>query len=141
MSEQSLTIVQRGLAAINETYRTGDLDAWQRHVEDAFDPWVVLESESGAFTEGRWQGHDGAIAFVANQMEVLEAMWLRIDEYLEASEDCLIVPLTFGGRARHTGLDVELHPVHVFTMRDGKAVRWQIFSDREQAFDAAGLRE
>jgi ketosteroid isomerase-like protein len=141
VSEQYLTIVQQGLEAINETYRTGDLNAWTRHVEHAFDPWVVLESESGAFTEGRWQGHDGAIAFVANQMEVLEDMWLRIDEYFEASENCLIVPLTVGGRARHTGLDVELHPVHVFTLRDGKAVRWQIFSDREQAFDAAGLRE
>jgi ketosteroid isomerase-like protein len=72
-------------------------------------------------------------------MEVLESMWLRIDEYLQASENCLIVPLTFGGRARHTGLEVELHPVHVFTMRDGKAVRWQIFTDPEQAFDGAGL--
>ena len=91
--------------------------------------------------QGTVAGHDGAIAFVANQMEVLEDMWLRIDEYFEASENWLIVPLTFGGRARHTGLDVELHPVHVFTLHDGRAVRWQIFSDREQAFDAAGLRE
>ena len=134
-------MVEQGLEAINETYRTGDLGAWRRHVEETFDPWVVLESESGAFTEGRWQGHDGAVAFVAKQMEVLEGMWLRIDEYLEASENCLIVPLTFGGRVRHSGLDVELHPVHVFTMREGKAVRWQIFSDRAQAFDAAGLNE
>ena len=135
-SRQNLMVAQRGLAAINETYQSGDLDAWQRHVEEVFDPAVVLESETGAFTEGRWQGHDGAIAFVANQMEVLEGMWLRIDEYLEASENCLIVPVTFGGRARHTGFELELHPVHVFTLRDGKAVRWQIFPDREQA-DAA----
>jgi ketosteroid isomerase-like protein len=137
MSQQNLIIAQQGLAAINETYRTGDLELWRRHVEEVFDPEVVLESETGAFTEGRWQGHDGAIAFVANQMEVLEEMWLRIDEYLEASEECLIVPVTFGGRARHTGIDLELHPVHIFTIRAGKAVRWQIFPDREQAVAAA----
>ena len=92
MSEQNLKVAQRGLEAINETYQSGDLEAWRKHVEEVFDPEVVLESESGAFTEGRWHGHDGATAFVANQMEVLEGMWLRIDEYLEASENCLIVP-------------------------------------------------
>jgi hypothetical protein len=138
-SEQNLKVAQSGLAAINETYQSGDLDAWRRHVEDVFDPGVVLESETGAFTEGRWHGHDGATAFVANQMEVLEDMWLRIDEYFEPSENCLIVPVTFGGRARHTGIELELHPVHVFTLRDGKAVRWQIFPDREKAEAAAGL--
>jgi ketosteroid isomerase-like protein len=136
MSRQNLTIARNGLAAINETYRTGDLDAWRRHVEEVFDPEVVLESETEPLPEGRWQGHAGAIAFVASQMEVLEGMWLRLDEYLEASANCLIVPVTFGGRARHTGVELELHPVHVFTVRDGKAVRWQIFPDREQA-DAA----
>ena len=130
---------QQGLAAINETYRSGDLDAWRRHVEEVFDPVVVLESETGAFTEGRWQGHDGAIAFVANQMEVLEDMWLRVDEYLEPHADCLILPVTFGGRARHTGVELELHPVHVLTLRDGKVVQWQIFPDREQADAAVGL--
>jgi ketosteroid isomerase-like protein len=138
-SEQNLKVAQSGVAAINETYQSGDLDAWRRHVEEVFDPGVVLESETGAFTEGRWHGHDGATAFVANQMEVLEEMWLRIDEFFEASENCLIVPVTFGGRARHTGIELELHPVHVFTLRDGKAVRWQIFPDRDQAEAAAGL--
>ena len=137
-SRENLMVAQRGLEAINETYQSGDLDAWRRHVEEVFDPEVVLESETGAFTEGRWHGHDGAIAFVANQMEVLEGMWLRIDEYFEPYENCLIVPVTFGGRARHTGSELELHPVHVFTLSDGKAVRWQIFADREQAIEAAG---
>jgi hypothetical protein len=136
-SRENLMVAQRGLEAINETYQSGDLDAWRGHVEEVFDPEVVLESESGAFTEGRWHGHGGAIAFVANQMEVLEGMWLRIDEYFEPYENCLIVPVTFGGLARHTGIELELHPVHVFTMRDGKAVRWQIFADREQALEAA----
>jgi ketosteroid isomerase-like protein len=137
-SQENLMVAERGLAAINETYRSGDLDAWRRHVEEVFDPGVVLESETGAFTEGRWQGHDGAIAFVTNQMEVFEDMWLRIDEYFEPYENCLIVPVTFGGRARHTGIELELHPVHVFILRDGKAVRWQIFPDREQADAAVG---
>jgi hypothetical protein len=34
-----------------------------------------------------------------------------------------------------------LHPVHLFRLRDGKAVRWEIFLEREQALKAVGLRE
>jgi ketosteroid isomerase-like protein len=141
MSEENVELARRGLAAINETYRTGDLRAWQRVVEEAFDPKVILEAADEAFTEGEWRGHAGAVSFVANQMEVLEGMWIRPDEYIDAGKDCLIVAITFGGRARHTGIEVEMHPLHVFRMRQGKIVAWQVFLNREQALEAAGLSD
>ena len=61
------------------------------------DPEVVLEAGTEAFTEGEWRGHEGAVGFVANQMEVLEGMWLRGNEYIDVDEDWLIVAATFGG--------------------------------------------
>ena len=141
MSQENVDFAERGLAAINETYRTGDLHAWRRHVEATCDSDVVLETTADAFTEGEWRGHDGAVGFVANQMEVLEGMWLRVEEFIEPGPDQLVAAITFGGRARHTGIEVELHPLHVFTMRDGKAVRWQIFTHRAEALEAVGLSE
>ena len=51
----------------------------------------------------------------------------------------VVVAITFGGRAQHTGLEVELHPIHVFRLRDGKTVRWEIFLERERALEAVGL--
>jgi ketosteroid isomerase-like protein len=137
---ENVEIAERGVAALNETYRTGDMRPWRRHVEETFDPDVLLEAEE-AFTEGEWRGHEGAVGFVANQMEVLADMWLRVDDYVHVDDDCLVAAITFGGRARHTGLEVELHPLHVFTLRDGKAVRWQVFLEREQALEEVGLRE
>ena len=53
----------------------------------------------------------------------------------------MVVAITFGGRARHSGLEVTLHPVHVFRLRDGRVFHWQIFQEREQALEAVGLRE
>jgi ketosteroid isomerase-like protein len=141
MSQENVELATRGVVAINETYRTGDLGPWRRHVEAVCDPEMVLEAKTEAFTEGEWRGPEGAVGFVANQMEVLEGMWLRVDEIIEADEDRLVVPLTFGGRARHTGIEVEMHPVHVFTMRDGRTVRWQIFTRREDALEAVGLSD
>jgi ketosteroid isomerase-like protein len=140
MSQENVESAKRGLAAINETYRTGDLQAWRRVVEAEFDPEVVLEATE-AFTEGEWRGHAGAVGFVANQMDVLEDMWIRPDEYIDAGDDCLIVAITFGGTARQSGIEVEMHPIHVFRMRAGKIVRWQVFLDRAKALEAVGLRE
>ena len=141
MSQENVELAERGVAAINEAYRTGDISFWRRYVEEVCDPQVVLEAKGDAFTEGEWRGHDGAVGFVANQMEVLEGMWLRGDEYREVGDDRLLVAITFGGQARHTGIAVEMHPVHVFTMRGGKTVRWQIFRRRDEALEAVGLSE
>src|SRR3954453_11342533 len=102
MSQENVERAKQGIAAINDAYRTGDITQWRRQVEETFDPAVVLEAGTEAFTEGEWRGHEGAVGFVANQMEVLEDMWLRVDEYIDVDEDRLIVAAHFGGRARHT---------------------------------------
>src|SRR2546423_3151172 len=143
MSQENVDIARRAVAAINETYQTGDLVAWRRFVEETYDPEIVLESGTEAFTEGPWHGHDGLVEFVANQMEVLDGMWLRVDEYLYDDGVWLLLAIAFGGRAQHTGIEVELHPFHVFQMRDAKAVRWKVFAEteRQQALEAVGLTE
>ena len=65
---------------------------------------------------------------------------------MEASEfidrgDYLIVPYRFGGRARHTGLEVEFSFVHLITLRDGKVTRCEVHKTKAEALEAAGLRE
>ena len=106
-----------------------------------FSPEVVLDTEGAAFTEGEWRGHDGVIQFVANQMEVLDGMWIRSDEFIDVNDNCLIVVIAFGGRARHTGIDVELTPSHVLDFLDGRVIRWRVFQGRDEALEAAGLSE
>jgi ketosteroid isomerase-like protein len=142
MSQENVNAVEQAVAAVNETYRTGDMRPWRRLVEAECDPEIVLDAPTDAFTEGEWRGHDGAVGFVANQMEVLDDMWLRVDEYIEVDDaEVIVVAITFGGRARHSGLEVELHPIHVFRRRGGRTVRWQIFQERDAALEAVEVRE
>jgi hypothetical protein len=43
---------------------------------------------------------------------------------------------------RHSGIATELPPyAQVFTLRDGKLVRWRTFPTQESALEAVGLRE
>lgn len=138
MAKGDVELARAGYEAVNEAYRTGDWGPFMQHAETAFDPDIVLEdgSESGTFTEGEWRGVDGLVGFIGGQTDVLEDMWVRPEEFIEVG-DRLVVPLTFGGRATHTGIPVELSVVHVFTMRDGRGVRLQLFRDRDQALAAA----
>ena len=139
MSQENFELAKQGIAAINEAYAKDDIAPWRQQVEKLFDPEVVLEGGTDAFTEGEWRGQEGAIGFVANQMEVLKEMWMRLDEFIDVDEDRFIVAITFGGQARHTAIPVELHPFHVLTLRDGKILWWQIFLTREEALKTAGL--
>jgi hypothetical protein len=141
VSQENLELAEQAIATINEAYAKDDIAPWRELVETTFDPEVVLESGSTAFTEGEWRGMEGAIGFVANQMEVLKEMWMRLDEFIDVDEDRFIVAITFGGQARHTAIPVELHPFHVLTLRNGKLLRWQVFQTRDEALEAAGLSE
>jgi hypothetical protein len=141
MSQQNIELVEWGIAAINEAYARDDIAPWRDQVGTFADAELVLETGTDAFTEGDWRGHKGAIEFVANQMEVLKGMWMRLDEFIDVDENRFIVAITFGGQARHTAIPVELHPFHAFSLRDGKVLRWQIFLSRGDALEAVGLSE
>jgi hypothetical protein len=118
-----IQLAERGIEAINSTYRDGDLGPWRTHVERYFHPAVELVTGRGAFTEGEWRGHDGVVRFVANQMEVLESMWLRLDELIEVRDERVVAEISFGGKARYSGLEVELTPVHFWEIDDGLVLR------------------
>ena len=45
------------------------------------------------------------------------------------------------GRARFTGLPVNMRFGQVFTLRDGKQVRMEMYADPDEALKAAGLEE
>jgi hypothetical protein len=141
VSQENVELAQRGIAAINDAYAQDDIAPWREQVESFADAELVLEAGTDAFTEGDWRGHQGAIEFVANQMEVLKGMWIRLDEFIDVDEDRFVLAITFGGQARHTAIRVELHPFHAFTLRDGRVLRWQVFLSRKEALEAVGLSE
>jgi ketosteroid isomerase-like protein len=53
----------------------------------------------------------------------------------------VIQAILYRGRGRGSGIEVEGRFFQVLTIKGGKAVRWEEFSDRAQALEAAGLRE
>ena len=142
MSQENVANAQRGYEAVNRAYQSGDVNELRPHIEAFFDPEVVFEPAGVLPETEAVQGWDGVLRFTAEQMKAFKdgSMWMEPVEYIDAG-DRLVVPYRFGGVARHTGIDVEFSFVHVFTVRDGKAVRVDVYETKDQALEAVGLRE
>ena len=130
--------LRRAYAAVNRAYDTGDFEAFRREVEPLVPPDFVLGS-SGMFPDhGEWHGFDGLLEFTCNQLDALEAPWIRIDEYLDRG-DYIQANGRFGGRARQTGIEFVIPAVHLWVIRDGRLLRLQVAQDLATALEAAGL--
>ena len=139
MSQENVELARKGYAVLNEVYKTGDLEALRQHIENTIHPDCVLVASDVTF-KGEWQGREGMVEFITEQMDALDDLWVRTEEYLDLDE-WLVVPITWGGRAKETQLDVEFSSVHLYTMRDGKATRLDMYSDKAAALGAVNAEK
>ena len=140
MSQENLDIARRGIAEISELYETGEFSQNLPQIREVCDPDFVLRP-SGLFPEhGEMHGPEGLLKFMQGQAEAFERMWIEADEFIEAG-DRVVIPIRFGGRARHTGLDVEFEVTHLCSYRAGKLLRDEIYPTKTEALEAAGLSE
>jgi len=141
MSKQNVALARRGYAALNAAYESGEVNDLLPILDEIWEPDVVLKGTGSVLAGGEeWHGHDGMLRFTASQMEAFQKMSLEPLEFIDAG-DQLVVPVRFGGRARHTGIEVEFRATHVFTFHDGKATRMDIYESKAEALEAVGLSE
>lgn len=65
----------------------------------------------------------------------------EVPEDLVAIDDRVLVTLRFRGRGRRSGVEVHTRMYELFTVREGKIVRMDEFTERSEALQAAGLSE
>jgi ketosteroid isomerase-like protein len=63
---------------------------------------------------------------------------VEAEDYVSAG-DFVVVLCRYTGRGKESGVEVDARGAHLWTMREGKAVRLEIFSSRRKALEAAGL--
>ena len=140
MSQENVERARRAYAALKDAYRSGDVNDLLPIAEEMWDPAIVLRTADTFVESGEWHGYEGLLRFTSDQMQAFERMWIEPEEFIDAG-DVVVVPVRFGGRARHTGIDVEFSYVHVLTVQNGKTVRIDVYESKAQALQAAGLRE
>lgn len=117
-------------------------EAWNRH-ELLGPPGLLDESVEYANPPGAVEPgvRHGLVAFgeaVANTLQSWE-IWHMEPQEFEARGDHVAVALRFEGRGRGSGVEVEGRESALWTIRDGRVVRYAWFHGPDDAFQAAGI--
>src|SRR5215211_3435146 len=85
-----------------------------------------------------YPGIEGAKEFLDNWIQAWEDWEFRVESLHDAGEKVVAV-VHQRGRAKPTGLPVEMRFAQVWTLRDGKQVRMEMYANPQEALRASGL--
>jgi ketosteroid isomerase-like protein len=131
MSQENVEVVRRSL------------DAYARHGVEAVLPFLdreIVIVDPDLPGGGRFDGHDGFLAFVRQVLDSFEEYHVEPEEFLDAGEQ-VVVFLHHQGRGKESGALIELRDAWVWTVAEDRATRIDLYLDRADALEAAGLRE
>lgn len=133
MSQQNVEIVRRVI------------DAWNRDEQETvirfLDPDVVFDATRRLINPRTYTGMEGMRAMLADRDEVWEEFRTEPDEFVDAGDRVVVIG-RWAGKGKGSGIEVQQPVAHVFTLRGGRVVRWELgYTDRGKALEAAGLRD
>ncbi len=85
-----------------------------------------------------YDGAAGANQFNAEWADAWDDWEMEPEEFIDAGERVVVI-LSQRGRSKATGIPVEMRFAQVWTLRDGHAVRMEMYASVEEALDAVGL--
>jgi ketosteroid isomerase-like protein len=132
MSQADIETLRAGYEAVNR-------DDWN----EAFDfahPEFELKTADRIVNPGTYRGPEEVRRFFEDLLEPFEQVVIEPEEFFERGDQIVVFVLL---RFRPTGSSavVENRIGHLWTMREGKATRLELFPRREDALDAVGLSE
>ena len=92
------------------------------------------------FTKPVYQGHEGVRQFWPEGLSGFGEIDFEVDELIDAGDQVLAV-IREREVGRASGVPVEATHLAVWTLAEGKVTQMQVFDDRQQALEAAGLSE
>lgn len=129
----NVEIVKRGFKAFNENGIDGIVPFLDPEFEATTPPSLASEPDT-------YRGHDGIRRWFDSFYEVMDE--IRWDAHgFEAVGDRVIVEFTLRARGKTTGLDFGQDAVMLWELRDGKAIRLDLFQTVDEARAAAGEGE
>jgi ketosteroid isomerase-like protein len=133
MSEENVAVVRQALESFNE----GGADA----AAVFYDPAVVLDNSRSPFPDsGLYRGLESVRGWFDGLADAFGDISYEIEAIRDLG-DRVAVLLRVRGRGPHSGIDVDYRFAPLITVRNGKIVRIDRFTDLEEALETAGLTE
>jgi uncharacterized protein len=124
MSEDNVELVRE----LYDGWARGDFSAGAELLAPDFE-WLQL---AGAVEPGSHRGEEAGSA-LRRIFEVWADFSVRAEEFIDAGEKVVVVARS-RGTAKRSGMELDQVFAYVWTVRDGKLVRNEVFADRRAAF-------
>ena len=130
---------QENVEIVRSFYR-----AWARNdlpgPVEFMDPEIEYVNPAKAVESGTRRGVAAFAEAVQRTFDGWES-WQMEPEQFRTSGDQVAVVVRYRGRGRGSGVEVDGRESALWTIRDGKVVRYAWFNGRDEALEAAGLSE
>jgi ketosteroid isomerase-like protein len=128
--EDNISRVRQGY----ELFLSGNLD----EAMEMFDAEIVVEDRVDSPDAATFYGPDGFQKYLVTWLEPWEEFSLEPEAY-HATDTEVVAFIRQWGRVRGISACVEEKLAHVWTVREDKAIRYRVFTNREEALLAVGL--
>jgi len=119
--------LRRGYEALNR----GELS----EVRALLHPDLVWQEDLASPEAGAHPGSASFQRFLRSWLESFDDFRIEPEEIIEDG-DRLIALVHQSGKGRTSGVGVEVRIAHVWTVEDGRAVRWRSYPSRERALES-----
>jgi ketosteroid isomerase-like protein len=128
MSEQNVALLRGAYERVNE----GGFGA----IEDFLHPGFEMDSPQGVEAS---QAHDkpGLQEWFRKMDEIWETLQFDPEEIVVLDDEHVLAVVHTSGRARGSGIEIDQHLSHVWTIREGRAAQLITYSTKEDALEAA----
>lgn len=110
----------------------------------ALDPGFELHPDPEAYWVGvneTYRGAEGLAKYMAAIYDAFEDYTPEVERFLDVGDKVVTLAIE-RGRGRGSGAEVEQRQTaHVWTFRDGRPVRLDLYLDRQRALEELGLSE
>ena len=130
-SKENVEIIRRDY----EAFDRGDFATFLDDLHPEVVTWAHPRGDAG-----RYEGKEGVIRFITDWTESFEEFRQVAEEFRDA-DDKVLVRVLHQGRGKGSGIPVEGRYWLVHHMREGKAYQVDLYDDKAEALEAAGLRE
>ena len=134
MSQENAAVVE----AAYEGLAQGGLDQFLEYWADDLDHRSIKGAPDD---RGPIRGKVAMGAYVQDWLDLFDNFEIEPVELIEAGPATVVGVLRFGGRAKLSGVETDQTMGVVFTIREGKIARGREYATRDEALEAAGLRE
>jgi len=135
MSQENVDLVRSIYAgwASNDPQTMALIDPTVEVYPDPRSAWPGIES--------KYSGHAGLTHYLTSIYDAFAEYRAEPENILDAGDRVVVLAIE-RGRGKQSGAPVQIrHTAHVWTIRDGTAVRLDVNWDRDDALKAVGLAE